>query len=461
VIAGNKDLNPVEYFERALAVDPANAFAHAMWATMCATKFSRGSYLHDKPGCGDDYDDHIETARRHYAAAGKSGQHREYINDIRLKTLLYFTDRSAGVHMIDLVKEIKESDTSMSMENKYLALEQIADIYMSQDGFYRKKDIKQGAGVEVRDALSAAEWLFEDIDYKKLSRQQSEWHHRVLMARLNELAGNANKAIEIYCSTRLDAKAGRNSAYTFHIQTDIDNSLLQLLKIRRGSLGVRLRLIDRQLAQSFGLSEKEGAESALVEEVTAGGGAEKAGIKVGDVILKVNGIGITYRLNYFMSKALGLALAGDVVEVFVFRDGQRQLLKVTLKELEPSDAHMDGLANDHYKNAYLVDRALYGAVHVKLEVGDVWLADLIDELREAFEVNSGIDGVAVIEEQDSGLRSGQIITEVNQVQVSSASKVVELAKDAQSSGKESIAITILDKGTRKTLAIRLASDEGK
>jgi hypothetical protein len=444
VIAGNKDLNPVEYFERALAKDQANAFAHAMWATMCATKFNRGNYLHYKPGCGDDYYDYTETARRHYAAAVKSEQHREYVDDIRLKTLLLFPDRSAGVHVIDLVQEMRDSDTSMSMENKYRALNRIADLYMTGEGFYKTKTSKLAAGVKVSDALSAAEWLFEGVDYEKLGGRQLQL--RILMARLNELAGNFNKGIEMYRSTRLDTKRAGGS--TFRIQTDIDKSLLQLLKIRRGSLGVRLRAIDRQLAQSLGLPDTEGA---LVEEVTARSGAEKAGIRVGDVILKVNGIGSK---GTHLKNLLGLALAGDVVEVLVFRDGQHQALKVTLGERDPSeDSHY--YPDQHYDVAYLVDRVLYGAVYVEPLQGYMWLADLTDELREAFEVESKIDGVVVMETWNSGLRVGQVITGVDQVQVSSASKVVELVKDAQSSGEESIAITFLDKGTRNTRALKL------
>jgi S1-C subfamily serine protease len=442
VIGGTKDLNPVEYFERSLAKDPANVFAHAMWATMCAT-------YKDRSGCGDD---RLETARKHYVEAVKSEQHREYVDDIRLKTLLLSPDRSAGVHVIDLVQEMRDSDTTMSMENKYGALNRIAELYMTRERFYKTETSKQTAGVKVRDALSAAEWLFEGIDYKKLNRQHRQWHHRVLMARLNELAGNSNKAIEMYRSTRLYTK--RTGGTTFHIQTDIDKSLLQLLKIRRGSLGVRLQAINRQLAQSLGLPDTEGA---LVEEVTAGSGAEKAGIRVGDVILKVNGIGSK---GAHLNNLLGLALAGDVVEVIVFRDGQQQALKVTLGERDPSE-NSYYYSHPHYDVAYLVDRVLYGAVYVEPFHGDVWLADLTDELCEAFEVDSGINGVVVMETWQSGLRVGRVITEVDQVQVSSTSKVVELVKDAQSSGKESIAITFLENGTRNTRAIRLASEEGK
>jgi S1-C subfamily serine protease len=91
----------------------------------------------------------------------------------------------------------------------------------------------------------------------------------------------------------------------------------------------------------------------------------------------------------------------------------------------------------------------------------VWLADLVDELREAFEVESGIDGVVVIEERDSGLRGGPVITEVDHAQVSSVAEVVDLIKDTRSYGQSSILITLIDKGQRKTRVLRLASEDVK
>ena len=451
VIGGTKDLKPVEYFERALGKDDENAFAHAMWATMCATKYERGNVLHPNIGCGDD---HTQTARQHYRAAVKSGKQRKYVNDIRLKTLLHFTDRSTGVHIIDLVQEMRDSNTTMSMENRYWALGRIAWLYLGTHGFYRTDTSKEAEALMVSDTLSAAEWLFEGIDYEKLGRKRAEWQHRALIARLNELAGNSNKAIEMYRSTRLDFKAGRAPASGVHIQMDIDKSLLQLLKIRRGSLGVRLRAIDDHLAKSLGLQDTEGA---LVEEVTAGGGAEKAGIRVDDVILKVNGIGYE---GPHLRDLLGAAMAGDVVDVIVFSDGQQQALKVTLGERDPAEDSYY-YTNQYFNVAYLVDRALYGAVNVRLYRGNVWLADLIDELRKAFEVESGIDGVVVIEEEDSGLRGGQVITEVDQLQVSSAAKVADLIKDARSAGQSSILITLIVKGKRNISALRLLSEDGK
>lgn len=55
--------------------------------------------------------------------------------------------------------------------------------------------------------------------------------------------------------------------------------------VERGFLGVGIQQIDKDLATAFGLDKTEGA---LVTEVQKNSPAEKAGIKTGDVILKLN-----------------------------------------------------------------------------------------------------------------------------------------------------------------------------
>jgi serine protease Do len=76
----------------------------------------------------------------------------------------------------------------------------------------------------------------------------------------------------------------------------------------------------------------ETATGIFVASVLEGGGAEKAGIKKGDVITKFNGktVGTMNRLNTL----LVAFRPGDEVDLVVLRDGQERTLTVTLTDGE-------------------------------------------------------------------------------------------------------------------------------
>ena len=68
------------------------------------------------------------------------------------------------------------------------------------------------------------------------------------------------------------------------VKYDLDE-LLQNGTVARGFLGVTIQQIDQDLAAAFGLDKIEGA---LVSDISKDSPAEKAGIRQGDVILKLN-----------------------------------------------------------------------------------------------------------------------------------------------------------------------------
>jgi putative serine protease PepD len=67
---------------------------------------------------------------------------------------------------------------------------------------------------------------------------------------------------------------------------------------------------------------------AYVEKLTAGGAAEKAGIRPGDVVVKFAGQAVTSASD--LTAMVRAEPAGGQVEVEVLRDGQRKTFQVTL-----------------------------------------------------------------------------------------------------------------------------------
>lgn len=102
-------------------------------------------------------------------------------------------------------------------------------------------------------------------------------------------------------------------------------------KLERPYLGVRYVALNDDYAMQNNLSVKRGAY------ITSGGSgqaivpdspAAKAGLKQGDIIIKVNDTDINERTS--LVSALGQYSAGDKVKLTVVRDGKEQTIEVTL-----------------------------------------------------------------------------------------------------------------------------------
>jgi S1-C subfamily serine protease len=78
--------------------------------------------------------------------------------------------------------------------------------------------------------------------------------------------------------------------------------------------------------------DQEGTLGAYVQDVTAGSGADKAGIEVGDVIIEIDGRRVTTPDD--VGDIVRRKLPGESVTVVVERDGRRRTFTATLTERE-------------------------------------------------------------------------------------------------------------------------------
>ena len=110
-------------------------------------------------------------------------------------------------------------------------------------------------------------------------------------------------------------------------QRDGGRSILRerLLDIRPGRLGLSFQEVSGQLARYFKVDDG----GLLVTEVEEDGPAAKAGVRAGDVIVKVDGKGVTGADD--LRHAIGEAAPGSDVMLTVQREGRSVELKVTLR----------------------------------------------------------------------------------------------------------------------------------
>jgi serine protease Do len=129
----------------------------------------------------------------------------------------------------------------------------------------------------------------------------------------------------------------RNGGYmglSFAIPIDVANNVHQQLvstgRVTRSRIGVSIQDVNAQLAESFGLDRPRGALVGMVEE---DGPGAKAGIKAGDVILKVDGTEIDTSAQ--LPGIIAGKKPGSSVDIEVWRDGGTK--RLTAKPVEIVD----------------------------------------------------------------------------------------------------------------------------
>ncbi|HET8780786.1 MAG TPA: DegQ family serine endoprotease [Pyrinomonadaceae bacterium] len=135
-------------------------------------------------------------------------------------------------------------------------------------------------------------------------------------------------------NSQILSPSGGNIGIGFAIPSNMAKAVMDQLmkngKVRRGMLGVAIQPVDADLAASMNLPAARGA---IVTNVTAGGPAEKAGIKRGDVITAVNNTPVNDP-NTLRNTVAALA-PGSNAAVTLLRDGRDQNVSVALAELPP------------------------------------------------------------------------------------------------------------------------------
>lgn len=126
------------------------------------------------------------------------------------------------------------------------------------------------------------------------------------------------------------SQSGSYEGYGFAIPINLAKKVLNDFKefgsVRRGYIGINFTGLDAEQAKRLGVSEINGL---YVNEVIPGSGAEKGGIKEGDIITKVDGNQILSPAD--LQERIGRLGPGDKVQLTYLRDGKSTVTTVTLK----------------------------------------------------------------------------------------------------------------------------------
>ncbi len=215
-------------------------------------------------------------------------------------------------------------------------------------------------------------------------------------------------------NTAIVSRTGVNEGIGLSIPSNmvknVMNQLVEKGEVVRGYLGVIIQNVDERLAKSFELPSTKGALVAKVFEDTP---AQKAGVKVGDFIVSVNGEKVD-SVNELRNTVARIE-PGEEVEMEIYRGGDKKTLEITIGT-QPDKMARGGMGRPAPRQA----SEDYG-LNVKT---------LSDELAErlGYEDVKGVLVVGVDSDSDaaeSGVRPGMVITHVDGERVKTAEEFAE------------------------------------
>lgn len=131
-------------------------------------------------------------------------------------------------------------------------------------------------------------------------------------------------------NTAIITRSGRYEGYSFAVPSNLVRKVIDDLRdfgvVQRGLLGVFIEDLSPQSARRLGFTAPEGV---LITRISPGSGAEDAGLRAGDVILRINGL-LTPSVPR-MQEQVGRYRPGNVLRIEYWRDGKTRKTKVTLK----------------------------------------------------------------------------------------------------------------------------------
>jgi serine protease Do len=222
-------------------------------------------------------------------------------------------------------------------------------------------------------------------------------------------------------NSQIYSRTGGYQGLSFAIPIDtavfVKDQLVSYGKVTRGKLGVAVQEVSQGLARSFGMANATGA---LVSSIEKGSAAEKAGLKPGDVVLKVDGAPVGSSLD--LSNRIAGMKPGTRAALEIWRNGKPQDLNVVLGEQTPQKVASAGGEAD-----------LSGT---KLGVA---VRALTPDERKQVGVESGV----LVEQAAghaarAGIREGDIIVSVNGKPVKSAADL----KAAMQGGSKTVAVLV-------------------
>jgi serine protease Do len=243
-------------------------------------------------------------------------------------------------------------------------------------------------------------------------------------------------------NSQIYSRTGGFMGLSFAVPIDMAMDVVEQLKttghVTRGWLGVLIQDVTRELAETFGMDQPKGA---LVAQVLPDSPAEKAGLKVGDVVMRFNGKEVP--TSGALPPLVGESPVNEPAKIEVLREGQVKEVTVVIGEL-PEEGEIAADAEPEHTAANSLGLVVGG---------------LDEEQRKQLGVEHG--GVIVQEvkpgaAERAGIGPGDVILMFDNRQVEDPKQFQELLE--ATAGGRSVAVLVQRGDGRLFFAVRIPKE---
>jgi len=237
----------------------------------------------------------------------------------------------------------------------------------------------------------------------------------------------------------------------FAIPADVADSVTRQLMtgaaISRGYIGATIQTMSPELAESWGLGGRRGAQ---VVDILPNGPAAQGGLLPGDVVVGVNGVAV--KTNSEMTREVAKAHAGDVIHLDVYRGGHQRNVDIR-SGTRPAEDQLAlngnrGGGDDNGQSTPGKPPATPGAAILGMQV-----MPLNPMTRGQFNVPDAVRAGVVIQNVrgssdagDKGLQRGDVIVQAGDRQVATTADLAGAVADWKKAGRSSIPLGVRRNG---------------
>lgn len=224
-------------------------------------------------------------------------------------------------------------------------------------------------------------------------------------------------------NTAIASQTGSYAGYGFAVPVSIVSKVVADLKqygtVQRAVLGIKIRDIDDDFAKEKNIKELDGV---YVTEVTDRSAAMEAGIKVGDVITKIDNVAVKSPSE--LQEQVGRHRPGDKISVTYIREDKPKTITVTLRNRQGD--------TEVVKNK-------------GIEALGASFEEINDDLKQQLRISGGVQIVGMQKSSllaQAGIQKGLVIVKINDKPVRKVSDIESIVSANNTAGEQDRALFI-------------------